>query len=232
MYLSRLKLDPSLRKTRELLISPYTLHQSVYRAFPDKADGGPSRVLYRLDPDRRSRTISLLVQSEKSPHWERADYLGECLRESYESKPYNPTFPSGQRLSFRLRANPTVKKQAEGKNNGYRLGLLREEDQVKWLERKAITNGFSLLDCRVVPEGIAQDDRGRAAQDKVRHFGVLFEGTLKVTDPIRFVDAIRNGIGPAKGFGFGLLSVTAGPPVVPLAKGDIAIPSSVSSEGD
>ena len=35
----------------------------------------------------------------------------------------------------------------------------------------------------------------------------LFEGELTVTDANKFADAIANGIGKAKGFGFGLLSV-------------------------
>ena len=35
----------------------------------------------------------------------------------------------------------------------------------------------------------------------------LFNGILRVTDAGKFADAVANGIGPAKGFGFGLLSV-------------------------
>jgi len=30
---------------------------------------------------------------------------------------------------------------------------------------------------------------------------------LDVTDPVRLVEAVRDGIGPAKAFGFGLLSL-------------------------
>src|SRR4030042_251385 len=123
MYLSRLKLNPAVRITREMLINPYTLHQAVYRAFPDKSDGGAGRVLYRIEQDQRSGTVSLLVQSEKTPDWTKADYLGECLLEKAELKPFDPRMLDGQRLYFRLRANPSVKKQAEGKKNGYRRGL-------------------------------------------------------------------------------------------------------------
>ncbi len=35
----------------------------------------------------------------------------------------------------------------------------------------------------------------------------LMEGVLEVTDAEQFVNTIRNGIGSAKSFGFGLLSV-------------------------
>jgi CRISPR system Cascade subunit CasE len=36
---------------------------------------------------------------------------------------------------------------------------------------------------------------------------VRYEGILQVTDCARFLAALAAGIGPAKGFGFGLLSV-------------------------
>ena len=44
-------------------------------------------------------------------------------------------------------------------------------------------------------------------QDKLRHFAVCFEGVLKVTDEDLFTETVENGIGSAKGFGFGLLSL-------------------------
>ena len=45
---------------------------------------------------------------------------------------------AGQRFRFRLRANPTVNRQ------GKRLGLLRLEEQEKWIVRKGEQHGFSL----------------------------------------------------------------------------------------
>jgi CRISPR system Cascade subunit CasE len=36
---------------------------------------------------------------------------------------------------------------------------------------------------------------------------VRFDGVLRVTDAARLVEAVRSGIGPAKAFGFGLLSL-------------------------
>ncbi len=207
MYLSHLKLNPSLRKTRELLINHYMLHQAVYRAFPDKEDGGPGRVLYRIDQNQRSGAVSLFVQSEKMPNWKQADYLEECLTEPVKYKPWAPAIMGGQRLYFRLRANPTAKKQAEGKKNGYRLGLLREEDQLRWLQKKAAESGFTVETCRAMPEGIIHDERGQADKEKLRHYAVRFEGRLEVIDPNLFITSLRNGIGPAKGFGFGMLSI-------------------------
>ena len=207
MYLSRLKLNQAQRVARELLINPYRLHQAVYRAFPDDNDDGPGRVLYRIDENQRLGTISLLVQSEKRPDWSKADFIEDCLLEPVECKIYSPELQTGQALRFRVRANPTIKKKLDGKENGYRLGLLREEDQIKWLNRKAGESGFSVMSCRTSPEGMTYDDKSFKEQDKLRHFAVRFEGVLKITDKELFAETIKKGIGSAKGFGFGLLSL-------------------------
>jgi CRISPR system Cascade subunit CasE len=106
-----------------------------------------------------------------------------------------------------LRANPSVKKQEEGKKNGYRVGLIQEKDQLAWLNRKAEKGGFSIVSYRVIPEGISHDDRSGAANDKLRHYSVCFEGVLKITDESIFRGTVEKGVGSAKGFGFGLLSL-------------------------
>ncbi|MDD5190307.1 MAG: type I-E CRISPR-associated protein Cas6/Cse3/CasE [Dehalococcoidales bacterium] len=207
MYLSRLKLNSAQRGTREFLINPYRLHQAVYRAFPDNSDGGPGRILYRVDKNKRLGIISLLVQSDKKPVWSKVDFIVDCLLEPAECKVYSPVIQTGQILLFRVRANPTIKKKLDGKENGYRLGLLREEDQLKWLNRKAEESGFAVMTCRAVSEGMSDDDKRNDELDKMRHFAVRFEGMLKITDQEIFTNTIENGIGSAKGFGFGLLSL-------------------------
>jgi CRISPR system Cascade subunit CasE len=47
----------------------------------------------------------------------------------------------------------------------------------------------------------------RSAQGGQTHVPVLFEGVLRVNDPAKLIEAVRNGIGSAKGYGFGLLSL-------------------------
>lgn len=204
MYLSKLTLNLSSLETRRLLLSPYLLHKAIFRAFPDANGGGPGRILYRLDEikkDNGSHTY-LLVQSEKEPQWEKAELLVSCLY-YYESKPLNLEFIPGQVFYFRLRANPTVKR------NGKRLGLLNEEVQLDWLKRKAQDAGFTILSCSVIPEGMVKDDKRKDADTifKMTILSVRFEGKLKVTAPQLFGKALELGVGSAKGLGFGLLSV-------------------------
>src|SRR5262249_34858221 len=119
-------------------------------------------------------------------------------------KEFHPCFRPGQRLFFRLRANPTLKR------DGKRLGLRTEEEQVGWLKRKGLAGGFQVCGMQVVREGVAPgcktDDRGG---HHLTHLAVRFDGVLEVTEPDRLVGTLRAGVGSGKGFGFGLLSVAA-----------------------
>ncbi len=200
MYLSKLVLDPHRRATRELRTDGYLLHQAVYRAFPSAAKGGPGRVLYRLDCSRDGETV-LLVQSEKQPDWTKAERLLECLKSPPLYKEYSPAVRAGQRLYFRLRANPVAKRATPDRPDlTRRFGLVKENEQLQWLARKGAQHGFRVLSCSVVEEG-------KIKMRGLTHFAVLYEGILEVLEPERFLTAVRCGIGPAKGFGFGLFSV-------------------------
>jgi CRISPR system Cascade subunit CasE len=216
MYLSRLILNPRSRQVRREADEPYELHRTIMRAFPAAANGGPGRVLFRLDSYSpaaaypRGGALTLLVQSEAEPDWGwlagEHDYLLSIAGDNPAVKPYNPTFSAGQRLLFRLRANPTVKR------NDKRLGLYREEEQRAWLARKAEESGFIVLTADVRMEGLVDGQIHRPDGDShtLRLLGVRFDGLLQVVEPAQILQTIRNGVGSGKGLGFGLLSVARG----------------------
>jgi CRISPR system Cascade subunit CasE len=206
MYLSRLKLNPFKWQTRQLRINPYLLHQAIYMAFPDDEEGGPGRILYRTDTNK-SGTIILIVQSEKAPDWDKANMISTCLYKPAEFKTFSPKVKLGQKLYFRLRTNPTKRlgKSAD-EDHGKRVGIYKEEEQIKWLERKAKTSGFNILSYSIVPEGKLEFKKNDA-EENIKHNAVRFEGLLEVNNPDIFLKSVENGIGTAKGFGFGLLSI-------------------------
>lgn len=122
------------------------------------------------------------------------------------------------RGSRRLRAEPP---SAVGK----RVELRREEDQLAWLQRKGLDQcGFELRKA-TVSNGFAGEERrftatradpgprlsGRqetaAGRRQLTFATALFEGELRVTDAAAFAAAFRAGIGPARAFGCGLLSL-------------------------
>lgn len=150
-------------------------------------------------------------------------------RPPVDTKERSLVLSAGQVRSFRLRANPTKKQKADGRKNGIRIGLVSEEEQLAWLQRKAEAGGFRLHSVVVIPDesGIPrptrrpknlkdQDSSGGLAvataaktivDQKMTHVAVRFEGILQIIDPVAFQQTLRCGIGSAKGFGFGLLSV-------------------------
>jgi len=210
MYLSRLTINTRSPVALRALSDPYAMHQLVWSAFPDREQGGTGRVLFRLEPLADGRPPVVLVQSQREPAWEPLEQTG-CL--TSECKPSSPMVSRGQRLRFRLRANPTARRvfsppvpEGMPKPSGTRIGVYGEEAQRRWLEAKAEKYGFRLLDCRVLDRGFVVS-RKPGHGDPIRHLCVDFEGVLQVTDPKGFLAALESGIGSAKGFGFGLLSV-------------------------
>lgn len=205
LYLSRLILNPRSRQVIAELADAYQMHRTLMRAFPSQEDGGPGRVLFRVDSDAEGNPV-ILVQSEKQPDWtflSEKDYLLP-LNDNPASKEYNPVLTEGRRLRFLLRANPTVKKAFEEGKPSKRIGIYTEEKQMEWLRRKAESGGFRPDDFRILPRGM---QTCRKAGETNTHLCVEFAGVLTVTDLEAFRETIASGIGSAKGFGFGLLSV-------------------------
>ena len=208
MYLSRLIFSNNTVRARRLIASPYQLHKAIMCAFPDASSGGTGRVLFRVDHRDKSGTGWLLVQSEKQPDWQKAEWLLNSLAEPPQTKPLQLKVSRGQVLYFRLLANPTVKRRQGDNLPTKRLGLLREEDQYTWLKGKAEKGGFSILSCTTTrKEMLNETKENGAAKHRLSLLSVCFEGILRVENPDSFLETVKNGIGSAKGLGFGLLSL-------------------------
>lgn len=88
-----------------------------------------------------------------------------------------------------------------------------------WISKVGTKGGFQVLNETSTPlslERVSAHVRNARAKAKVpthqspidwRFNGGLFEGALMCTDSVRLRETIISGIGPAKAFGFGLLSV-------------------------
>ena len=215
MYLSRLILNPRSRRVQRELASPYEMHRSIMRAFPGELKPGEERVLWRVD-EHPGLGLVLLVQSLQQPDWSwlvEDGARGYLLRGSNANpavKPFEFALTLGQTCTFRLRANPTVKKVIAGAPQGRRIGIYDEEDQLAWLVRKGEQHGFSVLEARLQSEGKVKDEDAIHRQDrthKLELLSVQFDGVLQVTDLEKLMAAVEGGIGSAKSFGFGLLSL-------------------------
>ena len=217
MYLSRLTLNSTDRRVQRELANIYELHRTVMAGFPETLPLD-ERVLFRLDENRAGYLV-LLVQSQTAPEWKALPDNYLLSAEQFDPIP-NPavkrvdlTFQPDQLLRFRLRANPTVKESREGRTQGRRVAIIREEAQLAWLSRKAEGGGFRLneADVRVAEPGrdfgLTKIDPQTGKRQRVELHIVQFDGYLLVSDPDRFIATLRAGIGSAKGFGCGLLSL-------------------------
>ncbi len=204
MILSQLHLPLTNKRTMTFLANPDWQHRTLLLAFPSGSVEEIGTVRFRVEPlprDTDQDTVTVLVQSEAQPDWV-SERLAERLN-ILESKQSSITWEglrSGQMLRFRLRANPTVKR------NGKRWPIVKDEELSAWLTRKLETGGSSLLDVTIIPEGKLVGKRRGESPAKTFH-SIRFEGSLQVNDVSQFKELLACGIGSAKGFGFGLLSV-------------------------
>lgn len=239
MYLSRLMLNPRSRQVRRDLADCHNLHRTILSAFPqatgtpDQGARDQFAVLHRVDVNQRKGEVTLLVQSAAEPDWTKLapGYLSDSadtknpdykrVDEQYDS------LTDGMTLSFRLRANPTRKIDTKSlpdgtRRNGKRVELRKQEELLAWLQRKARDCGFHVNSVRInrdVPNmrlidegkstGWRADAEGGAKKKPITFNSVLFEGELIVEDSQLFRRALENGIGSAKAYGFGLLSIAA-----------------------
>jgi len=111
-------------------------------------------------------------------------------------------------------------KKGRPKDQGKRVAVTweRDEDPEKvirpWFAEKGLRSGFTLGEFRALQVGWVVGYRpGKKNQSehpdkhKLQFRSALLEGTLTVIDAGAFSRALASGIGPAKAFGFGLLSV-------------------------
>ncbi|MBT1176072.1 type I-E CRISPR-associated protein Cas6/Cse3/CasE [Bifidobacterium callimiconis] len=216
---TRIMIDPNHRHTRWAMQSLERLHAIVARSVESQGIVD-SRAIWRLDAGRTGKPCRLYIVSGGVPdatvlHEEFGVGPAEIATCAYE--PFLDGLSIGQEWGFRLKANPT-KSIASGdlSRRGRRVGLVRVEDQLNWLYRKACESGFHMPINRLeMPEVMVRDS---GLVDFARKGGTVtlasatYDGVLAVDDPELLRKALTSGIGRAKGYGFGLLTL------VPLPK--------------
>ncbi|MBQ1024909.1 type I-E CRISPR-associated protein Cas6/Cse3/CasE [Micromonospora sp. C95] len=218
MFLTRFQINAARRNARRLLASPHAMHAAVRAAFADAADyeRPGARTLWRLDTPATA-TVHLYIVSPGRPDLthlvEQAGW--PTSGEAWTTREYDGLLASlraGQEWAFRLTANPTHsgRKTAEAKET-QRFGYLREHEQAAWLLGRAERHGFTLA--------AQQDGRPnlrlhrRQTQSFKRGMGTVtlttatFDGILHVMDAEPFRRALTSGIGHAKAYGCGLLTL-------------------------
>lgn len=198
MYLSRVTLDLDDRLARRDVADPYEMHATLMRL----VDAGAGRPLWRLESGRGTVAPQVLVQTDAEPDANALRERGSDYFTEFDTKRHAlcEAIAAGDVLRFRVRANPTVKRERK------RHGLTNEEDQLAWIERTLLKHGAASVVAIVRGSERRSMGRRRSGPPIVIQ-DVTFEGMVRVADPDAMRSAIRQGVGHARALGYGLLSV-------------------------
>ena len=211
---TRVIIDPRHRHARWAMLSLERLHAIVARANDPEWLGAP-HALWRLDEGRGGAPSRLYIVSERIPDSRVlfAEFgAGPQSIATCEYEPFLDGHAAGQEWAFRLKANPTRSEPSGVLGcRGKRTGLTKMDDQLEWLYRQARKAGFHMPINRLeMPEVMVRESRkiDFARQDSTVTFvSAVYDGILAVDDPDLLRAALTTGIGRAKGYGFGLLTL-------------------------
>lgn len=214
MFLTSFRFNPARRGAQRLLASPHVLHAAVLAGFPDPEPTSSGRVLWRLD--QRQHDIRLYIVSPRIPDLTHlAEQAGwPSLPDTWQTRPYQPVLDrieNGHRYAFRLTANPTRSVRGEETSRGKPRGHVTVEQQEAWLLARQPRAGFAVDEREDYGLNLVVRDRKllgfRRRETEVVLRVVTYEGVLTVTDRDAFVRSLCFGIGRAKGYGCGLLTI-------------------------
>lgn len=205
MYLSRIDLRISSPAVRQTLHNCQDMHRTLMKAFDcGREEAG---MLYRVI--RTDTAIYLYVQSLACPQWDRIEKNGYQCAKMRDISALPDQLRLNTVLRFSLLACPAKKVKGDGKNS--RRVLLRGTDErLDWLKREGEKHGFALLEAHEAAK--EQKLNGTKPSGAFYLAGVPFEGVLQITDAEAFQNAFRQGIGPEKAYGFGMLMLSRGQP--------------------
>lgn len=214
MYLSRIEINPYRRDTIHALSSPQVMHAAVMASFSALNGADDDRVLWRID--RVGPSTYVLVQSRRKPDFhhmvEQFGRPDSCSSwDTIEYDDFLKKINNGDVMRFRLRANPvhSVSSLSQG-SRGKVVAHVTVQQQKTWLEEKAPKLGFEITDSEEGPmfDIVSRDClRFKRGNGTVILNTATYEGILTVTDADLFRSSIENGIGRAKAYGCGLMTV-------------------------
>jgi CRISPR system Cascade subunit CasE len=208
MYLTKLTLDPTAHRPQQLLGNTQSLHAAIAASFP--TNGG--RVLWRIEP-ASGGDIVVLVASPEGPTepelWERITTPDRAQTRPYSS--FLDSIKQGDRYRFRATLNPVKTR------NGRQTPIFDETAQTEWAASRLAAHGANVAtqsadldhqqpDMRIVSTVRDQFTR-RGHTGTVELLKVTIDGTVAVTDTAAITNVLRNGLGRAKGYGCGLLTL-------------------------
>lgn len=223
MYLTRMQINPRRRGAQHLIASPHAMHAAVLAGFADAGPTDEGRVLWRLDTYDNNRVLLFVASPEQPDFTHIGEQAGWPTTQTWHTRDYDPFLQSlrtGQRWQFRLTANPVHSSRKPGWTDTKPLGHVTVKQQEQWLIDRTHRWGFHLAGSRGADPGsdavdLAITDRAtrrfRRNHSQVTIATATYEGQLEITDPDVMRNTLTHGVGRAKSYGCGLLTLARSP---------------------
>ncbi|MFF4652596.1 type I-E CRISPR-associated protein Cas6/Cse3/CasE [Streptomyces sp. NPDC001380] len=231
MHLTRFRFNTARPGARRLLSSPQSVHAAVMSSFPDllPTDEQTPRVLWRLDRNAAAEVL-LYVVSPGRPDlthlveqagWPAAAASGTPGWQTYTYAPFLERLDKGTTWNFRLTANPVHYARTKDGEPTKRTAHLTPKHQLQWLLQRQDAGGFRILgkpqDKQLTEHGdeyqaAVRDQRSldfgkRGARGRITLTTVTYDGRLEVTEPDALRRVLTGGLGKAKAYGCGLMTL-------------------------
>lgn len=168
---------------------PYKLHQWIWDVLPDAPD---TRRDFLFRSDMKDGILRILLLAARVPTSEGGI--------AWKTTEVSSTFLGHGIYRFQLRANPTFRRASDHR----RLAIFDETKIREWFVRKFADAGCEVQGLETTAPRKLQFRKGNGMPAGTV-YSVDASGILLVRDAAAFRAAFDAGIGPAKGFGFGLL---------------------------
>lgn len=197
------------------MTNPQAMHAAVRAAFPPDLDESVGRVLWRLD-SRGFEHVLYIVGPERPDTHHLVEQGGWMTRpaETADYSNFINGLMRGQQWRFELVANPVSARARERGQRGALIHHVTAEQQLAWLFERSEKEGFRIreadngLQARATERNVLRFRRTAERKTKpITLHTARFEGVLEVTDASRLGEALNNGVGRAKAYGCGLLTL-------------------------
>jgi CRISPR system Cascade subunit CasE len=235
-FLSRIRINPFREVSRKLLTNPHAAHGAVMAGIPAPTAERPLW-RWENERDRRPSLLVLTSAPADWSHLVEQCGWPSAGGEHVVTRDYSPLLrqlAKGREFAFRVTANPVQHVPAktpkagssEGKGRSQRMGHRTATHQLRWFLERSERWGFRIPSARLGEAGAVGEEildlrirqrqrlsfHKRAEDAKKNRKPVVlhlatFEGRLEITDTEVFGRTLLEGLGPAKAYGCGLLTL-------------------------
>ena len=216
LYLSRLILNTRSARVQLANARASEMHKLLMTAFRGLDSDTARRdvgLLYRLEGGGASEEQVLLVQSHAEPCWDAPSEAELVVNGGVDVKEIGSIFgvmSEGRMLRFRVLLNARSRINISADIRGTNKINLDVPDLVDWFGRRRGTLGFALSkggggEVQLDVSRRQLVSRGYNLDDAI--MGCMVDGVLSITDNEVFERTVREGVGRARTYGFGLLSL-------------------------